>query len=68
MEGSEAFNGFPRVGVRGRGGGRVVCVLGGWGGGAVGGGQRRGQTLSTGLRHPLKEDAGKRRSSEQQQV
>ena len=38
MEGSEAFNGFPGVGVTGRGSGRVVCVCV-WGGG---GGQWEG--------------------------
>ena len=41
MEGSEAFKGFPRVGVRGRGGGRVVCVCvcGSGGGGEWAGGK-----------------------------
>ena len=42
MEGSEAFNGFPGVGVTGRGSGRVVCVCvcgGGGGGGPWEGGK-----------------------------
>ena len=51
MEGSEAFNGFPGVGVTGRGSGRVVCVCVCGGGGRGGGGSGRGAKTGPNSKH-----------------